>query len=132
MGKETKEKSTEDSPAEITELEKRKIAEDFLFHLDSVIKDAEEDVAENGVIDLNKPSKTYHHYAPSTTWHEGEQYDLGHHSPIDVSKAEVLKTILENIRKYIDYLDPKQRYLANGLIIKAGLYLTVHEPNYEK
>jgi hypothetical protein len=85
---------------------KAKDAQNFLTHL----QDDLERIEKERIINLNNPviSRT--------------GLNIG------LPKGEVLEISLEHLRPLLNYLDPKKKHLAEGLIMKAELYLAAHDP----
>ena len=54
------------------------------------------------------------------------------HPDLDVTQKEGIEIILEVLKADINYLDAKRRKIADGLIIKAELYLAAHQPTDEQ
>ena len=110
IGKE-KYEAGESSPSwpESTEEEKKKTAEELVLMLNLELNSTENDKN----IDLDKPS-----------------------SVVDVpnfDKKSLLKSTVATLKGYyLDYLDPTKRHMADGLIIKAEIYLAAYEPKKEE
>ena len=49
-----------------------------------------------------------------------------------MDQKEALEIAVEVLKADIEYLDPKKRHLAEGLIMKAELYIAAHEPKKEE
>ena len=84
----------------------------FLLILQEALIDAEKEQ----FIDLNQKSRTLIH---------------GESKPI-ASKKDALESALKLVKHVLNKFNPTDRHLADGLIIKAELYLAAHEPKKEK
>jgi len=123
MPKEPGEKSSENFP-EQTE-KSQKMAEVFLYDFDRVLNDVESEK----IVDLNRVSNTHRRLKTDSLENDKEQVGS---KTASMSQAEALKTTLERLKMYIGYLDPEEKHLAEGLIMKAELYLATHQPKKEK
>ena len=48
-----------------------------------------------------------------------------------VDQKATLEITIDVLKEVIDYLDPKPRKQAEGMLIRAELYLAAHKPNRE-
>jgi len=100
-------------------------AEGYMDNLAYVLNDIENNVGDNGVVDLNRPSNTHRFLE---TIDEGNQKAQA----TSISKADALEANLKRIKVYLNYLGETERHLADDLIIRAEIYLAAHEPKEKK
>jgi hypothetical protein len=123
MSKEPGERLSEDSPEETAE-EKAKKATNRLSMLSEVIAGVEG--SEESKVDLNKPS---HVFSFQKLDAEGNLLD---EDADNLSQEEALETTVANLKEYIDYVSPQLKNFAEGLIMRAGIYLADQKSKHKK
>ena len=123
MPKEPGERFSEDSPEETAE-EKANKATNRLSMLTEVMADVEG--PEEKKIDLNESSRVFSFQGLDA---EGNLLD---EDAQNLSQEEALETTVANLREYMDYVSPQLKNFAEGLVIRAEIYLADQKSKHKK
>ena len=110
-------------------VEKQDQAKNLLVLLASVLNDVEN---AGTFVDLNQDSANFSTNVPSIEWVDGKWEINYDNKPTPASQFQALGITLENLKKNLSYLDPRQREKADELILKTEIYISAHQPGGKK